>query len=294
MVDPDHPAISIERQCELVGIARSTFYYVPVGESEDNLLLMRLLDEKYTQHPFFGVRRMLAWLREDQGHLVNPKRVRRLMRLMRLEAIYPKPNLSRKHPDHRVFPYLLRGLSISRPNQVWSTDITYIRVRGGFLYLVAIMDWYSRYVLSWELSNSLDSSFCVRALEAALEKHEAPEIFNSDQGVQFTSADFITVLELRAIRISMDGKGRAIDNVFIERLWRSVKYEEVYLADYQSGEETYRGLYRYLRFYNLERRHQALGYRTPHEVYIEGKEPRAADGTPLISTAHIPACAAWN
>ena len=284
----------MQRQCELVGLSRSAYYYSPVGESEWNLTLMRMLDEKYTATPFFGVRRMTSWLRDDMGHQVNPKRVRRLLRLMRIEAIYAKPNLSRKHPQHRTYPYLLRGVYIVRPNQVWSTDITYIRVQGGFLYLVAILDWYSRYVLSWELSNSLDNAFCIRALESALTKHVHPEIFNSDQGSQFTSDDFTDILLDRKIKISMDGKGRAIDNVFIERLWRSVKYEEVYLADYQSGEETYHGLDRYLRFYNASRRHQSLGYRTPHEIYIERKEPRTGNGTPLTYTAHIPANAAWN
>ena len=176
---------------------------------------------------------MTAWLREDEGQAVNPKRVRRLMRLMRLEAIYPKPNLSRKHPDHRIYPYLLRGLPITRRNQVWSTDITYIRVNGGFLYLVAVMDWYSRYVLSWELSNTLDNTFCIDALERALGSYGQPEIFNSDQGCQFTSKDFTDILLNRSIQISMDGKGRALDNIYVERLWRSVKYEEVYLSDYQ-------------------------------------------------------------
>jgi putative transposase len=257
-------------------------------------MLMRLLDEKYTMQPYFGVLRMTAWLREDEGQAVNPKRIRRLMRLMRLEAIYPKPNLSRKHPDHRIYPYLLRGLPITRRNQVWSTDITYIRVNGGFLYLVAVMDWYSRYVLSWELSNTLDNAFCIKALERALETHGQPEIFNSDQGCQFTSKDFTDILLNRSIQISMDGKGRALDNIYVERLWRSVKYEEVYLSDYQCGRETYEGLRRYLYFYNEGRRHQSLGYRTPQEVYIERKEPRSRHGTCLASTALIPANPAWN
>ena len=237
---------------------------------------------------------MTAWLREDEGQAVNPKRVRRLMRLMRLEAIYPKPNLSRKHPDHRIYPYLLRGLPITRRNQVWSTDITYIRVNGGFLYLVAVMDWYSRYVLSWKLSNTLDNTFCIDALERALGSYGQPEIFNSDQGCQFTSKDFTDILLNRSIQISMDGKGRALDNIYVERLWRSVKYEEVYLSDYQCGRETYEGLNRYLYFYNEGRRHQSLGYRTPQEVYIERKEPRSRHGTCLASTALIPANPAWN
>lgn len=277
-----------------MGLARSTYYHTPTGETEWNLMLMSLLDEKYTASPFYGVLRMTAWLREDMAHAVNPKRVRRLMRLMRLDAIYAKPNLSRKHPQHRVYPYLLRGLCIVRNNQVWSTDITYIRVNGGFLYLVAVMDWYSRYVLSWELSNTLDNGFCISALERALHQHGQPEIFNSDQGCQFTSDNFTAILLARSIRISMDGQGRAIDNIFIERLWRSLKYEEVYLADYQCGQETYNGLDRYLKFYNGSRRHQALGYRTPQEVYLERKEPRSRHGTPLTCTALIPANPAWN
>ena len=237
---------------------------------------------------------MTEWLREDMNQAVNPKRVRRLMRIMRLEAIYPKPNLSRKHAEHRVYPYLLRGLPIVRRNQVWSTDITYIRMNGGFLYLVAIIDWYSRYVVSWELSNTLDNAFCISALEKALSAYGQPEIFNSDQGCQFTAENFTTVLKDHSIAISMDGKGRAVDNIFIERLWRSVKYEEVYLADYQSGVETHHGLDRYLRFYNGSRRHQALGYRTPHEVFIERKEPRFEHGTDLACTALIPANPAWK
>lgn len=257
-------------------------------------MLMRLLDEKYTKRPYFGVQRMTEWLRRDKGHAVNCKRVRRLMRLMRLEAIYPKPNLSRKHPEHRVFPYLLRGLPITHRNQVWSTDITYIRMNSGFLYLVAIMDWYSRYVLSWELSNTLDNTFCINTLEKALDTHGQPEIFNSDQGCQFTSKDFTGILLDRSIRVSMDGKGRALDNIYIERLWRSVKYEEVYLSDYKCGRETHKGLNRYLHFYNEGRRHQSLGYRTPQEVYVERKEPKSRQGTTTASTALIPANPAWN
>ena len=257
-------------------------------------MLMRLLDEKYMTAPFYGVLRMTAWLREDMGQAVNVKRVRRLMRLMRLDAIYPKPNLSRRHPEHRIFPYLLRGLGIVRSNQVWSTDITYIRLNGGFLYLVAVMDWYSRYVLSWELSNTLDNGFCIAALETALQKYGQPEIFNSDQGCQFTANNFTSVLLDKNIQISMDGQGRAIDNIFVERLWRSVKYEEVYLADYQCGQETYRGLDRYLKFYNGSRRHQALGYLTPQEVYLERKVPRDRHGTTNTNPALTPANPAWN
>lgn len=256
---------------------------------------MRLIDEKYTETPFFGVARMTAWLRHDKGCAVNPKRVRRLMRVMGLDAIYPKPNLSRSNPGHKVFPYLLRGVAVVRRNQVWSTDITYIRLRTGFLYLVAIMDWFSRYVLSWQLSNTLENSFCIDALEKALDRYEAPEIFNTDQGAQFTSSSFTDRLIAREIKVSMDGRGRALDNVFIERLWRSVKYEAVYLADFATGLETFRGLDRYFRFYNGDRRHQSLGYLTPAEVYIGRKEPRNTDqnnGLSIVQAA--PGSPAWN
>lgn len=285
----------MQRQCELVGLPRSSYYYTPVGESEENLALMRLIDEKYTERPFFGVASMTAWLRHDLGYQVNPKRVRRLMRLMGLEAIYPKPNLSRSNPGHKVFPYLLRGVAIVRCNQVWSTDITYIRLYNGFLYLVAIMDWFSRYVLSWELSNTLENSFCIDALEKALARYEAPEIFNSDQGAQFTSSSFTDRLVAREIKVSMDGRGRALDNVFIERLWRSVKYEDVYLSDYASGLETFRGLDRYFKFYNGHRRHQALGYLTPREVYLDRKEPRNPNQKTISPvTQATPGSPAWN
>lgn len=253
------------RQCELVGLARSSYYYQPAGESAENLALLRWLDEQYTRTPFYGVRRMTAVLRE-QGHRVNPKRVRRLLRTLGLEALYPRPRTSVPTPGHRVYPYLLRGLPIERPNQVWSTDITYIRLRGGFVYLVAVLDWFSRYVLAWELSNSLDVGFCVAALEAALARG-CPEIFNTDQGAQFTSPAFTGRLAAAGVRISMDGRGRALDNVFVERLWRTVKYEEVYLQDYETLRDAQRGLGRYFRFYNEERPHQALGYRAPVAVY---------------------------
>jgi putative transposase len=250
----------------LAGLARSSFYYQAARESTENLELMRLLDEQYTRTPFYGRPRLTQWLR-GQGHRVNPKRVARLMHLMGIEAIYPKPRLSLPDKQHRVYPYLLGGLTIERPNQVWSTDITYIRLQQGFLYLVAILDWHSRYVLSWELSNSLDVSFCLSALGRALDKAR-PEIFNSDQGSQFTSREFTSKLEEAKIRISMDGRGRAFDNIFIERLWRSVKYEEVYLKSYQSVWEAEDGLDRYFQFYNQERLHQALKYRTPHQIYF--------------------------
>jgi putative transposase len=253
-------------QCRLAGVSRSGLYYTPVGESAENIELMRLLDEKYTRTPFFGVRRMADWL-DKQGYTVNVKRVRRLMRQMGLEAIYPKPRLSKPAPGHRIYPYRLRGLRIDRPNQVWATDVTYIRLRQGFIYLVAIMDWFSRYVLAWEVSISLDSSFCVAALDWAL-KRAQPEIFNSDQGAQFTSDAFTGLLESHGITISMDGRGRVMDNIFVERLWRTVKYEEVYLKDYLSVPEAVSNLNVYFRFYNGERGHQVFGYRTPESVYF--------------------------
>lgn len=228
---------------------------------------MRRIDEQYTRTPFYGSRRMAAHLR-GQGLAVNRKRVQRLMQQMGLEAIYPKPRLSANELQHKVYPYLLRGLVVATPDQVWSTDITYIRLRAGFLYLVAILDWFSRYVLAWRLSNTLDVAFCLEALEEALSGWRRPGIFNSDQGVQFTSQDFSGLLEREGIRVSMDGRGRVFDNIFIERLWRSVKYEEVYLKDYDSGPEARRGLGEYFRFYNQKRPHQALGYQTPEAVYF--------------------------
>lgn len=250
----------------MLGLARSSWYYQPKGESLENLELMRVLDEQYTHTPFYGVERMTAWLRQ-QGYAVNPKRVRRLLRLMGLEALYPKPRLSMPGAGKpKRYPYLLRGLSIARANHVWSTDITYVRMRHGFLYLVAVLDWYSRYVLAWKLSNTLDTDFCLQALEAALQQGQ-PEIFNTDQGVQFTSAAYTGRLEQAGIHISWDGRGRALDNVFVERLWRSVKWEEVYLKDYQTVAEAMSGLGGYFRFYNYERPHQTLGYQTPAQVY---------------------------
>ena len=226
---------------------------------------MRLLDEQYTRTPFYGIRRMTAWLRQ-QGYPVNPKRVSRLLRLMGIEAIYPKPRLSRPGAAQQRYPYLLRDVPIQQADHVWSSDITFVRMRRGFLYLVAILDWYSRYVVSWELSNTLDGAFCLAALEEALTQAQ-PEIFNTDQGAQFTSLAFTTRLEAAGIRISWDGRGRALDNVFIERLWRSLKYEEIFLHDYDTVAEAFSGLERYFRFYNHERLHQALGYQTPAQVY---------------------------
>jgi putative transposase len=265
LIEPAHPQLSIRRQCALLGLARSTLYDQPLGASAENLQLMRLLDEQYTTTPFYGLRRMTAWLR-GQGYTVNRKRVARLMRVMGLEAMYPKPRLSQPAAGQMIYPYLLRGVTVERLNQVWSADLTYIRLQGGFVYLVAVMDWFSRYVLSWAISITMDTAFCVEALDQAL-GHGHPEIFNTDQGVQFTSQAFTARLKEGGIRISMDGRGRALDNVFVERLWRTVKYEEVYLRDYQTVWEARHGLAHYFVFYNEERLHQALGYRPPAAVY---------------------------
>jgi putative transposase len=264
-VDLAGAEISVRRQCELLGINRSSLYYRSAGESEENLLLMRLMDEQYTRTPFYGSRRMKIWLQE-QGYAVNRKRVARLMGLMGIEALYPKPKLSQPGEGHKIYSYLLNGVEIERVNQVWGTDITYIRMAGGFVYLVAVMDWYSRYVLSWALSLSMELAFCLEALQGAL-RLGRPEIFNSDQGSQFTSEKFTAELERRAIAISMDGRGRCLDNIFIERLWRSLKYEEVYLRDYRLVREAHQGIGNWFRFYNHERPHQSLGYQTPATVY---------------------------
>jgi putative transposase len=265
LIDDDHDEISIVRQCELLGLPRSTLYYEARPESAENLKLMRLIDEQFLQAPFFGSRRMTAVL-QRQGQVLNRKRVQRLMRQMGLEAIYPRPKTSLPGAGHKIYPYLLRNLEITRPNQVWSSDITYVPMRHGFLYLVAIMDWYSRYVVTWKLSNSLDEAFCVEALEEALGEAR-PEIFNTDQGVQFTGRAFTSRLESAGVLISMDGKGRALDNVFVERLWRSVKYEEIYLKEYVAVADCRKGLGSYFPFYNHERPHQHLDYHTPWEVY---------------------------
>jgi len=265
MIEPANELISVRRQCELIGISRASLYYEPGEESASNLLLMRLLDEQYTRTPFYGVLKMTAWLRE-QGYQVNEKRVRRLLRLMGLEAIYPKPRLSMVTPGHQIYPYLLRGAKVERVNQVWSSDIRYVRLLGGFVYLVAIIDWYSRYVLSWEVSTTMESEFCLSALNRSL-RVAKPEIFNTDQGSQFTSWAFTGILKEHEIAISMDGRGRALDNIFVERLWRSVKYEEVYLHDYGTVPEAIKGLRKYFEFYNRERLHQSLDYKTPEAVY---------------------------
>jgi putative transposase len=259
-IDPHHSQLSVQRQCDLLGLPRSTYYYRPRPESAENLRLMRRLDELYLNCPFFGSRRMAVTLG------VNRKRMQRLMAILGIEAHYPKPNLSRPAPGHEVHPYLLRGVSIERPNQVWSTDITYVPMRTGFLYLVAVMDWFSRFVLSWELSNTMETGFCLAALESAF-RFGQPEIWNSDQGSQFTAAEFLAPLKKRNISISMDGRGRALDNVFIERLWRSLKYELIYPGDFGSGAELLPALDRYFHFYNHRRPHQALGYRTPAQLF---------------------------
>ena len=249
----------------MLGISRSSLYYQPVGTPEEDMTLMKLIDRQYLVTPFYGARRMAAWLR-NQSYGVNRKRVRRLMGIMGLKAIYRRPRISAPAPGHKIYPYLLNGMKITRPNQVWAADITYIPMARGFLYLVAIIDWYSRFVLSWCLSNTLDDSFCVEALEGALSKGR-PDIFNTDQGAQFTGEAFTVLLAHHGVRISMDGKGRYSDNLFIERLWRTVKYEEVYLKAYQDGRDARVGIGDYFRFYNAERPHQALGYLTPAEVF---------------------------
>jgi putative transposase len=274
MVDRELAEPSVRRQCELLRVSRSGLYYEPEPTSPEQLALMRRIDELHLKHPFYGSRLLAVTLR-NEGRDINRKRVQRLMRVMGIESMAPKPKTSEPHPEHVVYPYLLRGLRIDRVNQVWATDITYIPMRSGFVYLVAIMDWHSRRVLSWRLSNTLDSSFCVEALEEALARFGKPEIFNTDQGAQFTSEAFTGPLRERSIAISMDGKGRCLDNVFVERLWRSLKYEEVYLHAYDDVTQARAGIGRYLGFYNGERPHQALGYQTPAAFY-DGEAKKAA------------------
>ena len=269
MIEREHDLLSVSRQCQLVGLSRSTWYYRAVGESAETLALMQRIDQLYLEYPFYGSRQMMRHLARE-GKRVGRHRVRRLMRLLGLEAIYRKPRTSVANPDHRVYPYLLRGLTIERPNQVWSADITYIPVQGGFLYLVAIMDWASRRVLAWRLSNTMDTSFCLAALAEALEGYGIPEIFNTDQGSQFTSIAFTGQLEATGIRCSMDGRGRCLDNVFIERLWRSLKYEAVYLRELEDGFEAQRVIDTWMAFYNETRPHSARAGRTPAEAYRDG------------------------
>ena len=267
MVDRTDP-LPVTRQCALLDLPRSSFYHLPKPVTDEELELMRLIDRCHLKHPYYGSRRIRDWL-EDEGHRVNRKRVQRLMRTMSLAALYPKRNLSLANQAHKVYPYLLRNLVIDRPNQVWATDVTYIPMARGFVYLVAIMDWYSRRVLSWRVSNTLDTSFCTDALNEAIENYGAPGIFNTDQGSQFTSEEFTGVLKQYDIRISMDGKGRWVDNVFVERLWRSVKYEEVYLRAYDGIGDARDSLGRYFAFYNAQRRHQSLDRQTPDSVYYQ-------------------------
>jgi putative transposase len=274
LIDAAHPQLSVRRQCELLGLNRSTLYYQGVPETAENLKLMRLIDEQYTACPFYGSRRLTAWLR-SVGQPVNRKRVQRLLRLMGLEALYPKPKLSVADGRHKVYPYLLRGVPIERPDQVWSADITYVPLASGFMYLAATIDWYSRYVLAWRLSNTLDGSFCLEMLEEALSQGR-PEVFNTDQGVQFTASAWTGRLERAGVAVSMDGKGRCLDNVFVERLWRSVKYEDIYLKRYEVVPQLQAGLRAYFPFYNEERLHQGLDYRTPAVVYRQGRQRHSA------------------
>jgi len=266
-IEAKHKELSVRRQCGLLGINRSSLYYRPVGVDDFTLKLMHELDKQYTDTPFYGVLKMTEHLR-SLGHLVNPKRVRRLLREMGLEAVYPKPRLSQANPEHKIYPYLLRNVQIERCNQVWSTDITYIRMKHGFVYLMAIIDWHSRYVLNWALSTTMDADFCIDALNEVLDGSLC-EIFNTDQGSQFTTNRFTGPLLAKGIKVSMDGRGRALDNIFVERLWRSVKYEKVYLNDFQTVKEAYQGLKDYFDFYNHRRIHQSLDYKTPAEVYFK-------------------------
>lgn len=275
MIEPNHPKLSVKRQCELIGLSRSSYYRKESSESEENLKLMRLIDEEYTRHPFYGTRKIRDYLRR-QGYKVNRKRVQRLMRLMGLSSIAPRKRTTTICKDHKIYPYLLRDLNIDHCDHVWCSDITYIRLKQGFVYLTVVMDWYSRYVLSWEISITMDESFCVSALERALRIHGSPEIFNTDQGSQYTGNAFTGVLKNHGIRISMDGKGRATDNIMVERLWRTVKYEDIYIKDYETVEHLIRGLKEYFSFYNNERPHQSLGSKTPFEVYFKDRKLKKA------------------
>jgi putative transposase len=289
LIERDAAAPPVSRQCRLLSVSRASVYRRPAEISEEDCTIMALIDRQYLARPYYGSRRMAAWL-ATQGHVVNRKRVQRLMRLAGLVAIYQRPNSSKPAPAHKIYPYLLGGILIERVNQVWCADVTYIPMAKGFLYLVAIMDWVSRAVLAWRLSNTLGAEFCVEALEEALFRHGRPEIFNTDQGSQFTSDDFTGTLERHGVTISMDGKGRFMDNIFVERLWRSLKYEEVYLHAYASVAEAKTGIGSWLGFYNQERQHQSLGYRTPRQVYEA--ECRWICGRSALPTgcafAHIP------
>jgi len=266
LIDWQHPKLSINKQCELLSLSKGALYYTPVPMSQYNLDIMDLIDQQYLKTPFYGSRRMTVFL-QTQGYTINRKKVQRLMQVMGLKGITPGPNLSKKRQENKIYPYLLKGLSIVRPNQVWATDITYIRIKSGFMYLMAVMDLYSRFILSWRLSNSLDTSFCLEGLEEAL-KYGIPEIFNVDQGSQFTSEEFLTPLKQNDVNISMDSKGRAFDNIFVERLWRTIKYEEVYLHDYQSAIMARDSIKNYIEFYDHERPHQSLKNYTPAYMYL--------------------------
>jgi len=280
MIDTNHPTLSIRRQCELLDLNRSTYYWQTASESTLNLELMRLIDQEYTRAPFYGYRKMTARLNNEHQYAVNTKRVARLMRKMGLQALYPRPRTSIPDRQHKKYPYLLRGLDIDRPNQVWAADITYVPLPHGFMYLVAIMDWFSRFVLAWQLSNTLDGVFCLEALRRALRDGQ-PDIFNTDQGVQFTAYAFTDELEAANIRVSMDGRGRFVDNIFIERLWRTVKYEDIYLKGYETVPALASGLGDYFRSYNFDRPHQSLGYRTPADVHF-------AVEVPILSSGDLP------
>ncbi len=276
LIEPDHPVLSVRRQCELIGLNRGTYYYEPAKETPLNLTLMRLIDEQYMKTPFYGSPKMTQYLR-SQDYWVSPKRTARLMRVMGLQAVVPRRRMTRSNSDHRIYPYLLRNVPITKADQVWSADITYVPMNQGFMYLVAILDWFSRYVVSWQLSNTLDNNFCLTALDGALE-HRKPDIFNTDQGVQFTSHNFTERLESVGVQISMDGRGHVFDNIFIERLWRTVKYEDIYLRNYAIAMELEQGLDRYFQFYNNERFHQSLDYRTPTQVYYDCQRTTDSEG----------------
>ena len=309
MIERENPVLPVSQQCRLLAMSRSAVYRKPAEVSAADLAIMALIDRQYLARPYYGSRRMAAWL-ATQGHLVNRKRVRRLMRLLGLVAIYQRPNTSKPATAHKVYPYLLGGIAIERVNQVWCSDVTYIPMAKGFLYLVVIMDWVSRAVLAWRLSNTLGAHFCVEALEEALARYGRPEIFNTDQGSQFTSADFTGTLKRHEVTISMDGKGRCMDNIFVERLWRSLKYEEVYLHAYATVAAAKAGIGAWLDFYNEERQHQSLGYRTPRQIYREGlwiygrsalptgsaspASRAGSEGGEMLAFAHIPTGATAN
>ena len=276
-VKRENTSLSMTRQCSLLNIHRSGLYYKPVGETQYNLELMRMIDEQHMKRPWYGVPRMTTWLREDMGHIVNHKRIERLYKLLGISAIGPKPNTSKPGKNHKIYPYLLKKLKVKHPNQVWAIDITYIPVQGGYLYLVAIIDLYSRYVVNWSLSNTMSSHWCTETLKEAVRLHGKPEIINTDQGSQFTATEFSGyVTDELEIKLSMDGKGRAIDNIFIERLWRSVKYEHVYLFPASDGMEAYQGLEQYFEYYNNQRRHQSIGRKPPVQIYQQQHKNVAA------------------